>query len=140
MAYSSLSPVSAALYTTLNVAGMTALATGGVGDDIAQKAGWPFLLFEVFERTVPTMGTRPGTGRMVECEIRLHAFAKGESQKSAQLVLAKAVELLATAPTVTGYSSWAIFHDDAIPLGDVEVAGEKVKEIVQICRLMAEEA
>jgi hypothetical protein len=45
---------------------------------------------------------------------------------------------LATAPTVTGYSSWAIFHDDTINLGDQLVAGVKVKELVARFRLFVE--
>jgi hypothetical protein len=138
--YSALSPVSAALFTVLNVTSMTTLATGGVGDDVSQRSGFPFLLFRVSERTIPTLGTRPGNGRMSQCEVRLHAYASGESWKVAQDILAKAIELLATAPTVSGFSSPAIFHDDSMPIEDVEIAGEKVKELFHRCTLIVEEA
>lgn len=135
--FSALSPVTAAVYTALNVPAMTALA--GVGDDIAQKTTYPFLLIEVSESVVPTLGTRPGTGRTVEIDLRLHAFAKGDSWKVAQNVAAKAIELLATPPAVTGYASAAIFHDETMRLDEQVVAGEKVKELVILMRMLLTE-
>ena len=45
--YSALSPVSAGVYAALNVAGLIALAPGGICDDVAQATGYPFVLFDV---------------------------------------------------------------------------------------------
>ena len=50
----------------------------------------------------------------------------------------KVIELLADPPSVTGYSSWAIFHDETQNLGDQIVAGLKVKELVAMFRLYVE--
>jgi hypothetical protein len=58
--YSALAPVSAGVYAALNVVALTALAPGGVCDDVAQNTGFPFVLFEVSERPQPAFGTKPG--------------------------------------------------------------------------------
>lgn len=137
--YSALEPVSNALYATLNVAGMTALATGGVGTDIGQNSGFPFLWIEASERVVPTLGTKPGTGRTLELDVRLHAYVEGERWAPAQAIAAKALELLADAPTVTGFNAPAIFHDDTLQFDEQLIAGVKVKELVVMLRLFVDE-
>ena len=136
--YSALSPVSAGLYTVLNVAALTALAPGGVGDDIAQGTGYPFVLFEVHERRAGGFGTKPGLGTLPEIDLRVHVFSQFEGYSEAQAVMGKVIQLLADPPTVTGYASWAIFHDETITLGDQIVAGLKVKELVALFRLYVE--
>ena len=47
--YSALSPVSAAIYTALNVPALTDLAPGGVSDVIQQGKPYPMVFFEVSE-------------------------------------------------------------------------------------------
>ena len=139
--YSSLDAVSAAIYTTLNVAGLTALATGGVGDAIEQLTSRPCVLYEVSERIVGGLGSKPGTGkRTIQVDLRLHAFSEYQGFYEAQQVIAKCIELLADAPAVTGYGSWAIFHDETIPLGGELVAGVRVNELVANCRLYVSES
>lgn len=134
--YSALSPVSAAIYAALNVSALTTLAPGGVGDDIAQGTSYPFVLYEVHERTLNGFGSRPGIGnRTLEMDLRLHVFSQFQGFSQAQAVLAKCIQLLATPPTVTGYGSWAIFWDDAIPLSAQLVAGVRVNELVANGRL-----
>ena len=139
--YSALDPVSVAVHTALNVAGLTVLAPGGVGDDIAQFSGYPAVLYEVQESNLGGMGTRPGSGkRTLEIDVRVHVFSQYAGFYQAQLVMAKCIELLATAPVVTGYESSAIFHDDTIPLASEMVAGVRVNELVGIFRLYVSEA
>ena len=134
--YSALAPVSAAIFTALNVAALLALAPGGVGDDIAQGTGYPFVLYEVHETPQGGLGTKPGSaGVVVELDLRLHVFSQFDGYSEAQAVIAKAIELLADPPAVSGYASVAIFHDEVITLGDQIVAGVKVKELVATARL-----
>jgi len=136
--YSALSPVSAAVYTTLNVAALLALAPGGVCDDVAQRTGYPFVLFDVHEHREGGFGTKPGLGTLPEVDLRVHVFSQFQGFSEAQAVMGKAIELLRDPPTVSGYSSWAIFHDDTLALGDEQIAGVKVKELVGLFRLYVE--
>jgi hypothetical protein len=139
--YSSLDAVSSAVYTTLNVAALTALAPGGVGDAIEQRTGFPYVLYEVQERVVGGLGSKPGTGkRTLEVDLRVHVFSQYVGMIEAQQVMAKCIELLADAPVVTGYGSWAIFHDGTVPLPGEIVAGVVVNELVANMRLMVSEA
>ena len=138
--YSALSPVSAAVYTVLNVAALTAIAPGSVGDDIAQGTGYPFVLYEVHERAIGGFGTKPGLGQLPEIDLRVHVFSQFQGFSNAQAVMSQVIALLtAAAPTVTGYASWAIFHDETLNLGDQIVAGKNVKELVALFRLYVEE-
>lgn len=137
--YSALSPVSVAVYTALNVAAVTDLATGGVGDDIAQGTGYPFVLYEVHETANGGMGTKPGQGQLPQIDLMVHVFSQYDGLSEAQGVMDMVVAALADPPTVSGYGSWAIFHDETINLGDQIVAGLKVKELVARFRLYVEE-
>ena len=137
--YSALSPVSAAVYTALNVAALTDLAPGGVGDDIAQLSSYPSVLYEVDESNLGGLGTKPGTGRTMEIGLRLHVFSTYQGFSEAQAVMKKAIELLADAPAVTGYGSWAIFHDDTVPLAAELIAGVKINELVGLFRIYVTE-
>lgn len=148
--YSALSPVSVGLYTVLNVAALTALAPGGVGDDIAQRSvvtdasgndtGYPFVLYELDEEDLGGLGSPSGTvGNVFEIDVLVHVFSKFEGMSEAQAVLAKVIELLKTPPAVTGYASWAIFRNGkSINLGDQIVAGVKVKELAQHFKVFVE--
>jgi len=136
--YSALSPVSAGVYAALNVAALLALAPGGVGDDIAQGTGYPFVLVEVHEHALGGFGTKPGLGTLPEIDLRLHVFSTFQGWSQAQAVMGKAIQLLVDPPAVTGYASWAIFHDDTITLADQVIAGVKVKELVGLFRLYVE--
>lgn len=138
--YSALSPVSVAVYAALNVAGLTALAPGGVCDDVPQKPTFPFVLYEVAETTLHGFGTKPGTGRTSEIGLRLHVYSTYDGMSQAQAVMAKAIELLADAPAVTGFGSWALFHDETIPLGEELIAGVAVNELVANFRIYLTES
>jgi len=138
--YSALSPVSDAIATALNVAAVTTLAVGGVWDVLPQNTPYPCVLFEVSEpRQLGGFGTKPGLGQLPELEVRVHVFSQQQNLSEAQGILAVVIQLLADAPTVTGYASWAIFHDSTIDLGDQIVANITVHELVAIFRLYVEE-
>lgn len=137
--YSALSPVSAAIYATLNVPALTDLVPGGVGDVIAQGTPYPLVLFEVSEpRQLGGFGTKPGSGQLPEMDVRLHVFSQAQNLSEAQGILDVAIGLLADPPAVAGYASWAIFHDSTIDLGDQVVANITVHEIVASLRLYVE--
>lgn len=136
--YSALSPVSAGIYAALNIAAVTALALGGIGDDIAQGTGYPFVLYEVHEKAMGGFGTKPGHGQLPQIDLIVHVFSQFEGMSEAQGVMNQVLAALADPPTVSGYASWAIFHDETINLGDQIVAGIKVKELVARFRLFVE--
>jgi hypothetical protein len=132
-AYSALSPVSIGVFTALNVAALAAVAPGGVGDDIAQGTGYPFVLYTVAEEEVDGLGSTSGTpGLVVEIDLLVQVFSQYGGMSEAQAVLAKVKELLRTPPTVTGFTSVDIFRrGPSVDLGDQLVAGVKVKELAQ---------
>jgi len=136
--YSALSAVSAGVYAALNVSAVTSLATGGVGDDVAQGTGFPFVLYEVSEIPEGGIGSRPGLGQLPMVDLMVRVFSKYEGMYEAQTIMNQVIGALATPPTVSGYSSWAIFHDGTFPVGDETVAGVKVKELVARFRLYVE--
>jgi hypothetical protein len=136
--YSALDPVSAGLYTALNIAAVTVLATGGVGDDIAQSTGYPFVLYEVHEKAFGGFGTKPGRGQLPQIDLLVHVFSQYAGLSEGQGVMDQVLKALADPPAVTGYSSWAIFHDETVNLGDQIVAGLKVKELVARFRWFVE--
>jgi len=124
------------VYTALNVAGLTALATGGIFDDVPQMPTFPFIWYEVQERQAGVMGTRA----IPEVELRVHVFSTYEGTSEAQSIMSKAIELLRyTTPAVTGYSTAVIFHDETIPLGLQELNGVKVRELVGMFRIYTQE-
>lgn len=138
-AYSALPAVSAAIFGALNVQGLLALAPGGVGDDIPQGSVFPFVLFDVGETPIGQMGGKPGTGRTLEIALRLHVYSQYVGMSQAQAVMAKCIQLLASPPAVSGFDSWAIFHDETVPVGRELIAGVVVNECVANLRLFVTE-
>lgn len=130
--YSALSAVSVGVYTALNVAALLAVAPGGVGDDIAQGTGYPFVLYEVNDDG-PQGGfgtTTPGSlGAMPKIALRVFVFSTFQGFSEAQGVMAIVTQLLVTPPTITGYACWAIWKHETISIADSEIAGVKVKEL-----------
>jgi hypothetical protein len=139
MAYLSLSPVSAALYTALNVAGMTALVGSRIYDDVPRAPTYPFVWFEVGE---PRDVRGFGGGGMPEVAIRVHAFTQYQGEKQGQTIIAKAIELLRdVALTVTGYEqAGRVFYDETVVLRDQEIEGVKVQEMVAVFRTYVKES
>lgn len=138
MAYLALSPVSVAVFTALNVAGLTALATGGVHDDVPRNPSFPFVWYEVRERELGRMGG----GGFPEVELRVHVFSSYQGAKEPQAIGAKVVELLRDQSiSISGYNqAGKIFYDETQLLTDELIAGVKVRELVSFFRIYAEEA
>ncbi|HWB15972.1 MAG TPA: DUF3168 domain-containing protein [Vicinamibacterales bacterium] len=134
-----LGPVSAGIYAALNVPRLTSLATGGIWTDVPQGATYPAVLFDVTEtQQLGGFGTKPGVGMLPEIALRIHVYSQYAGFDEAHRILSVVKSLLADAPDVDGWSSWAIFWDDVIPLADEVVAGVKVKELVANARLFVE--
>jgi hypothetical protein len=137
--YSALSAVSAGVYGALNVQDLLTLAPGGVGDNIPQGSGFPFVLYDVSEAPIGQMGGRPGTGRTLAIALRLYIYTQYAGMSQAQAIAAKCIQLLAHPPAVTGFDAWAIFHDETVPVGRDMIAGVVVNELVVNLRLFVTE-
>lgn len=141
MAYLALSPVSAAVYTALNVAGLQALVSTRIYDGVPANPAYPFVLFEVQEREQRGFGT----GGFPEVEVRVHAFDRASNErgpKTVQTITAKVIELLRDqALTVSGYTqAGRVFYDETVPLPQEQIAGVPVREMVSLFRIYLEEA
>lgn len=138
MAYLALSPVSAAVYGKLNVAGLTALATGGIYDDIPQPLVLPCVWYEVKEQERRGFGT---VG-LPEVELRVHVFSDYAGAAQSQSIGAKVVELLRDqALTVTGYAHCGrVIYDETVLLPRENINGVTVRELVAMFRIYVEEA
>jgi len=136
MAYLALDAVSAAVYTLLNVASLTALATGGIADDTAQASAFPFVFYEVSERERRGLGT----GGLPEVELRVHGY--GRDVQGLQVLIQKVVLLLKDQPlTVAGYNQCGkVFYDETLTFHDELINGVKVHELVAMFRIFVEEA
>jgi len=139
-AYSALPAVSAAVFAALNVSAYLTFSPGGVRDDVVLGTAYPFTLYSVIEHNLGGLGTRAGTTRTLEIDLRLHVFTQQGGWSRAHTAMAKAIELLRTPPAVTGFGSWAIVHDETIPLRSEVVSGVVVNELVANMRLWVTEA
>jgi len=136
MPFLALSPVSAAVFTALNVAALTALTPGGMGDDIPQPATFPFVWSEVQERDVRGLGR----GSLPEVAVRVHAFSTYEGAREAQQITAKVIELLKDQRlTVSGYTQCGeVFYDETVTLPNEAINGVKCYELVALFRIYVE--
>lgn len=137
MAYLALSPVAVGIYGLLNVVGLTALATGGIYDDVPQGVTFPFVFYEVDEHDMRGFGT----GGLPEVSLRVHAYSTYEGSKEAQGIVQKVIQLLRDqSVTVSGYTQCGrIFYDDTVMLPDEIVNGVKCRELVAMFRIYVEE-
>jgi hypothetical protein len=141
--YSPLSPVSAMVYTTLNVAALTDLAPGGVDSVVPQGNVRPYLFFEVSKtKDLGGFGTWPGHGDVPELDIRLHGISDQTNVSECQALVAKAVELLFTTTlVVAGYQMCSDKPMPEVPiinLGDQVIAGVVVHEEVATVTLVVQ--
>lgn len=82
--------VLAAVYSTLNVAGLTALATGGVHNGVPATAVFPFVrVGEATETREDCMG-QPGKDVLV----RVHVFDRARTDAGILAIASKIVDLL----------------------------------------------
>jgi hypothetical protein len=132
-----LSPASVAVYAALNVTSLTALATGGIYDDLPQGVSFPCVLYEVDERE--TRGF--GAGGLPEITLRVHVFSVYGGLKEAQDIAKEAIRLLKDqALTIAGYTQCGrVFYDETTALPDEEINGVKCHELVAQFRIYAEE-
>lgn len=134
-AYLSLWPVQQAVYTRLFAPSMTALGVTGVFDDVKQDTPLPYVEFEVREAIqFGGFGTQHGNRQLPFVEVRVHAYDGGTGRKRLHSIIAKAIELMVTAPlTVTGYtvhSAGTPIVEEIVPLMDEPQGGINVKEEV----------
>lgn len=140
--YSALGPVAIGVYSALNVAGLTTLATGGVYDHIPQATTFPCVRFSVESDPQQSsgFGAKPGSGQLSEIDLRVHVYDTYQGAKLRHQILDKVAELLKDPPTVSLHSSWAVFFDRTAEIehGDV-IAGQRVSESVGFFRLYVEQ-
>jgi len=128
-----------ALYSALNVAGVTALVSTRIYDDVPQPVTFPFLWYEVRETFSGGLGTKPGSALgFWDVDLRVHVFSTYAGWKEAQAILAAAVTALVSPVSVTGMTMHAVFHDASVSLPDELINGVKCKELVQLARLYVE--
>ena len=125
----------------LNVAGLTALVSTRIYDDVPQNPTFPFVWYELKERDQRGFGT----GGFPEVELRVHAFSSSDlynGMGEAHSIAAKVIELLRDqAVTVSGYAqAGRIFYDETVPLANQLIAGVKCRELVAMFRLYVEES
>ena len=132
-----LSPVAVGVYTLLNVASLTSLATGGIYETVPPRVTFPFVLFEAEERDVRGFGT----SGLPEVSLRVHVYDVSESLGAGRAVLAKAIELLKDkALTVSGYTMCGhIFYDQTVTLPNEMINGIACHEWVAQFRAYVEE-
>ncbi len=141
MAYLSLAPVSAGVLTLLNVAGLTALVSTRIYDDVPQAPTFPFVFYEVREQPIKTMGAGGG---VPEVELRVHAYSNSDEYNGPgelHSIIAKAIELLRDQTvSVSGYNqAGKIFYDETSqPLNEI-ISGVKCREMVASFRIYVEE-
>ena len=137
----SLAAVSTGLAAALNVPAVTSLAPGGVFDDLAEGVTFPCVLVSVGEAAqMGGLGTKPGVGNFPEVQVRIYVFTQTFGFKTAQAITDAILLALADPPAVSGFGSWAIFHDQTLPVTDSLIAGQKVQELVSDFRLYVENA
>lgn len=124
---SAIDAVTEAIYDALSVAGMTALATGGVHTFVPQATALPYVRIDSpVESRMDTMGR---AGKTVS--VNVHAFSDNEGPTIAAQILSKAVELLHYATlTVAGHTTVAVQYQGGNDAGDEIVNGVTVYHYV----------
>jgi hypothetical protein len=146
MPYMPLTALGDAVYALLLTdEALGALVPGGVQTDVPSDPQYPFLWFELLHQAnYGGLGTRPGQGSMPGITLRIHVFQSNYgTMRDAQIVMARAIELLFTVPLVVeGYtvcSGIPLPEIETIPLPDELLAGVVVKELVTNLDLVLEE-
>jgi hypothetical protein len=121
-----LSPVSAGLYTALNVVGVTSLASGPFDTDVPQATGFPCVWFVVQEENARGFGR----GGLRKISARVHAAATGSAAQGAakqlQGILGAVVATLEDATlTISGYTQGGevVYSDTTDPFPS-EIGGQ----------------
>jgi hypothetical protein len=143
MASSALQPVSAAIFGLLNVASLKAVYPTGAGcvggvTDNPSGTTFPMLWYEVKGDDISGLGRGAD---LTHIELRLHVFSTWNGMLEAQRIMREAIRLVKwSLPAVSGYTVTEIGRpQDEIPLPFEEVNGVKVRELVTIWDVFAEE-
>lgn len=145
MPNSALQPVSIAVFGLLNVASLKAAqptgagCVGGVTDNPPQGGTFPVLWYEVSERDRSGLGSGD---EVKEVELRLHVFSTWMGAAEAQRIMAEAIRLVKhQEPAATAWRVIKIGRPkDVVLLPNEEINGVKVRELVSIWDVFAEEA
>jgi hypothetical protein len=124
---SAIAAVLTAVYSALNVAGMTALAAGGVHNGLPQTITYPFVrVGDATETREDCMG-QPGK----DVRVLVHVFDNKRTDLTIATIVSKAVELLHyTAITVAGHVLVASQYQQAYPAGNENINGVEVRHHV----------
>lgn len=115
------SPVQAALYAVLNVASLTALATGGLYSDVPQGSTFPLAWLTFGDPAEEQAGTFGKFGAIVHVD--LHVYSRYEGDDECLDILSKAYELVNHAAlTVTGFTA------PRVEMGSVTIAVEELND------------
>lgn len=134
-----LGPASVGIYTALNVSALTSLVSTRIYDDVPRAPTYPFVWYEV-EETQDVRGF--GTGGLPEIDLRVHVFSTYQGMSEAQAIGKAAIGLLKDqAISISGYAqAGKVFYDRTLVFDGVEIEGVKVRELVAMFRIYAEEA
>jgi hypothetical protein len=123
----SLSAVSVGIYTAMNVAGLTALVGTRIYDEIPRTPTYPLVLYSVSKAEARGMGTT----ELPSINLRVSVLSTSDTGAQAQAIVAKVEDLLKDVSlTVAGYAMPALFWRESLPIGEMEINGEKVNEWV----------
>jgi hypothetical protein len=134
---SAIDAVTEAVYDALNVAGMTALATGGVFTNVPQATAFPYVRIESpVESRFDTMG-RAGK----ELSISVHVFSTYAGPTQAAVILSKAIELLHyQALTIAGHDTVTVQYESGQDVGDEVINGVTVYHYVAVFNVMVQQS
>lgn len=124
-------PVLTAVYTALNVAGMTALATGGVHNGLPKTVTFPFVrIGDVTQERNDYHGGQAGKDVLV----RIHVFDNTTSDLRVGNIVSKALELLHYATlTVSGHTLVSSQYQQDYLAGNENINGVEVRhQVVEI--------
>jgi hypothetical protein len=108
---SPLGATAAAVYAALNVASMTAIATGGVYDFVPQGTAFPYIWIRLSSRSDDYLGGHAG----FQMRLAVHGFSAYEGGKEVREMMEEARQLLRHAiPSITGFTSLLIEHEGTV--------------------------
>ena len=138
MANLSLSAVAVGVYAALNVAGLTALVSTRIYDDLPRNPTYPCVVFSVDKDERRGLGT----AELPELTVRVSTLSTSETGAEAQAIVAKVEGLLADQSlTVASYQmAGKVVWRNSVALGPTEINGVKVNEWVSQFSLWLEAA
>lgn len=132
MSVLTLSPVSAGVYTALNVSAITSIASGPYDTEAPQGATFPYVWFVVTEENARGFGR----GQLAQIALRVHAASTSSSTKGAakevQTILSAAKNLLEDHTlTISGFTQQGeiVYVDTTEPFPS-EIGGKACWEAV----------